>query len=160
MKKRIDQLKKEYDNMINGKNEEEIKEIQKDILEKCKIVVEQENQKFYDEKMKNYEKFKNITVDNKQSMYKLKKILLFRTHSKKMKKRGRKKKYLINEDKTTSSIKNYIVNNSKSVNHKSKKLKQFKQSIKEEKKEIKNKKKYGTPKKYKNKRKIGEPFID
>ena len=73
MKKRIDQLKKEYDNMINGKNEEEIKEIQKDILEKCKIVVEQENQKFYDEKMKNYEKFKNITVDNKQSMYKLKK---------------------------------------------------------------------------------------
>ena len=160
MKKRIDQLQNEYDNMIKDKNEEEISKIQKDILDKCKIVVEQENQKFYDEKMKNYEKFKNITVDNKQSMYKLKKILLFRTHSKKMKKRGRKKKYLNNEEKTTSSIKTYIVNNSNSVSHKSKKLKKFKESIKEEKKEIQKKKKYGTPKKYKNKRKIGEPFID
>ena len=160
MKKRIDQLQIEYDNMIKGKNEEEKNKIQNDILEKCKIVVEQENRKFYDEKMKNYEKFKNITVDNKQSMYKLKKILLFRTHSKKMKKRGRKKKYFNNEDKTTSSIKNYIVNNSNCISHKSKKLKQIKQSIKEEKKDIKNKRKYGTPKKYKNKRKIGEPFID
>ena len=115
--------------------------------------------------MKNYEKFKNITVDNKQSMYKLKKILLFRTHSKKMKRRGRKKKYLSNEEKSTSSIKNYIVNNSNSVNYKSKKISQFKLTNKIEKNETKNinnKKKYGTPKnkRNKNKRKIGEPFID
>ena len=120
MKKRIDQLQIDYDNMIKDKTEEEITKIQDDILEKCKVVVEQENKKFYDEKMKNYEKFKNITVDNKQSMYKLKKILLFRTHSKKMKRRGRKKKYLNNEDKTTSSIKNYISNRSNSANYKSK----------------------------------------
>ena len=83
MKKRIEQLQGEYDNMIRGKTQEEINKIQEDILEKYKVVVEQENKKFYDEKMKNYEKFKNITIDNKQSMYKLKKILLFRTHSKK-----------------------------------------------------------------------------
>ena len=165
MKKRIDKLKEEYDNMIKGKTEEEINKIQEDILSRCKIVVEQENQKFYDEKMKNYEKFKNITADNKQSMYKLKKILLFRTHSKKMKRRGRKKKYLSNEEKSTSSIKNYIVNNSNSVNYKSKKISQFKLTNKIEKNETKNinnKKKYGTPKnkRNKNKRKIGEPFID
>jgi hypothetical protein len=92
MKKKIENLTEEYENMIQGKTEEEIDQIQKDILERCKKVVEQENQKFYDEKMKNYEKFKNITIDNKQSMNKLKKILLFRTHSKKVKRRGRKKK--------------------------------------------------------------------
>ena len=93
MKKKIESLSEEYENMILGKSEEEIEQIQNEILDRCKKVVEQENQKFYDEKMKNYEKFKNITVDNKQSMYKLKKILLFRTHSKKVKRRGRKKKY-------------------------------------------------------------------
>ena len=65
MKKRIEQLTMEYEKMIEGKTEEEIDQIQRDILDKCKVVVEQENQKFYDEKMKNYEKFKNITVDNK-----------------------------------------------------------------------------------------------
>ena len=101
MKKRLEQLQKEYDNLIKDKTEEEIKKIQDDILQKCKIVVEKENKDFYDEKMKNYEKFKNITVDNKQSMYKLKKILLFRTHSKKIKRRGRKKKYINTEDITT-----------------------------------------------------------
>ena len=73
MKKKIENLREEYENMIRGKNEEEIDQIQKDILDNCKKVVEQENQKFYNEKMKNYEKFKNITIDNKQSMYKLKK---------------------------------------------------------------------------------------
>ena len=163
MKKRIDQLQIEYDNMIKDKTEEEIKQIQEDILDKCKVVVEQENKKFYDEKMKNYEKFKNITVDNKQSMYKLKKILLFRTHSKKMKRRGRKKKYLNNEDKTTSSIKNYSTNINKNVNYKPKKLSQKKIQKQLEKNEVKiSKKKFGTPKnkKNKNKIKIGEPYID
>ena len=99
-------MSEEYENMILGKSEEEIEQIQNEILDRCKKVVEQENQKFYDEKMKNYEKFKNITIDNKQSMYKLKKILLFRTHSKKIKRRGRKKKPILGEEKTTSSIKN------------------------------------------------------
>ena len=162
MKKRMEQLTIEYENMIKGKNEEEIDQIQRDILEKCKIVVEQENQKFYDEKMKNYEKFKNITVDNKQSMYKLKKILLFRTHSKKVKRRGRKKKYLLGEEKTTSSIKNYNSinnrintedNNSVNKNTKNSKNKSLiKSKIK--------KKKFDTPKNKKKKRKIGELFID
>jgi hypothetical protein len=131
-------------------------------------MVEEENKKFFDEKMKNYEKFKNSTVDNKQNMYKLKKILLFRTHSKKIKRRGRKKKYLTNEEKSTSSIKNYIQNTSNSMNYRPKKITKFKLSSKKEKekekekKEIKTKKKFGTPKYKKNKTKriIGEPYID
>ena len=163
MKKRIEHLQMEYDNMIQGKTQEEINEINDDILKKCKIVVEQENQKFYDEKMKNYEKFKNITIDNKQSMYKLKKILLFRTHSKKIKRRGRKKKFSSNEERPTSSIKKYITNTtSNSVNYKSKKVSQFKLSNKKEKKGIKNKKKFGMPEIKRNiiKTKIGESFTD
>ena len=53
---------------------------------------EKENEKFYDEKIKNYEKFKNTSLDNKSGILKLKKILLLRTHSKKTKRRGRKRK--------------------------------------------------------------------
>jgi len=163
MKKRIELLQNEYNDMIKDKSEEEINKIQQDILSKCKIVVVEENQKFYDEKMKNYEKFKNINVDNKQSMNKLKKILLFRTHSKKIKRRGRKKKYTSNEEKYTSVNKNNT--RSKSVNYKSRKVSQFKLTdITDIKNGIKknNKKNYGTPKnnKNKNKRKMGEPFLD
>ena len=44
MKKRIEQLTMEYEKMIEGKTEEEIDQIQRDILDKCKVVVEQENQ--------------------------------------------------------------------------------------------------------------------
>ena len=162
MKKKIENLTEEYENMIQGKTEEEIDQIQKDILERCKKVVEQENQKFYDEKMKNYEKFKNITIDNKQSMNKLKKILLFRTHSKKVKRRGRKKKYNLLEEKTTSTIKNYPTNKLTTENTTSNKItKNIKiKKYSKPKKEKSKKKNYGTPKNKKSKRKIGEIFID
>ena len=162
MKKKIENLTEEYENMIQGKTEEEIDQIQKDILERCKKVVEQENQKFYDEKMKNYEKFKNITIDNKQSMNKLKKILLFRTHSKKVKRRGRKRKYNLLEEKTTSTLKNFPTNkitmDNTTSNKITKKIKTTKYS--KPKKEKSKKKNYGTPKNKKSKRKIGEIFID
>ena len=164
MKKRVDNLKEEYEKMIMGKNEEEIDQIQKDILERCKTVVEQENQKFFNEKMKNYEKFKNTTMDNKQSMYKLKKILLFRTHSKKVKRRGRKKKNILGEEKTTSSIKNYLnTTNNKNTsenNSVNKILKNSQLKLNKIKKDKSKKKKYGTPKNKKSKRKIGDLFID
>ena len=164
MKKRVDNLKEEYEKMIMGKNEEEIDQIQKDILERCKTVVEQENQKFFNEKMKNYEKFKNTTMDNKQSMYKLKKILLFRTHSKKVKRRGRKKKNILGEEKTTSSIKNYLnTTNNKNIsenNSVNKILKNSQLKLNKIKKDKSKKKKYGTPKNKKSKRKIGDIFID
>ena len=92
MKKKIENIEKEYEEKIKDKNEEEILKIQEEILEKCKEKVEKENKIFYDEKIKNYEKFKNTSLDNKNGILKLKKILLLRTHSKKTKKRGRKRK--------------------------------------------------------------------
>ena len=46
MKKKIESLSEEYENMILGKSEEEIEQIQNEILDRCKKVVEQENQKF------------------------------------------------------------------------------------------------------------------
>ena len=92
MKKKIENIEKEYEEKIKDKNEEEIIKIQDEILEKCREKVERENKIFYDEKIKNYEKFKNTSLDNKNGILKLKKILLLRTHSKKTKKRGRKRK--------------------------------------------------------------------
>ena len=153
MRKRIEQLQIEYDEIIKGKNLEEINKIQEELLEKYKAIVEQENKKFFEEKMKNYEKFKNITTDNNQSMFKLKKILLFRTHSKKIKKRGRKKKYLLSEEKSTSSVNNYISNNYSTIKHKTKNKNQI---------SSKAKKKFGTPKikKLKNTKKKAEPDVE
>ena len=92
MKKKIILIEKEYEEKINGKTPEEIEKIDEEIMEKCNQVVKTENEKFYDEKLKNYEKFKNTSLDNKTGILKLKKILLLRTHSKKTKRRGRKRK--------------------------------------------------------------------
>jgi len=92
MKKKIILIEKEYEEKINGKTPEEIEKIDEEIMERCNLVVKTENEKFYDEKLKNYEKFKNTSLDNKTGILKLKKILLLRTHSKKTKRRGRKRK--------------------------------------------------------------------
>ena len=92
MKKKIIQIEKEYEEKTKEKSQEEIEKIDEEIMERCKHVVKEENEKFYDEKIKNYEKFKNTSLDNKTGILKLKKILLLRTHSKKTKRRGRKRK--------------------------------------------------------------------
>ena len=92
MKKKIIQIEKEYEEKTKDKTEEEIEKIDEEIMERCNQVVKTENEKFYDEKLKNYEKFKNTSLDNKTGILKLKKILLLRTHSKKTKRRGRKRK--------------------------------------------------------------------
>ena len=103
MRKKIVEIENQYNNKINGKNEEEIKNIQDEILASCKEKVEKENAKFYDEKIKIFEKFKSTSVDNVQSILKLKKVLLLRTHSKKTKRRGRKKKLISIEEIGTTS---------------------------------------------------------
>lgn len=91
MKKRIRELANEYEKMIMDKAEEEIIDMENEFIESCKQTIIDENEKFYNTKMKNYEMFKNTNV-NTPSIKKLKKILNFRTHSKKVKKRGRKRK--------------------------------------------------------------------
>ena len=114
MKKKIDIISQEYNLICFGKNEKEIESIENDILQKCEEVVKDDNKVFYEEKKKNYDKFKNMDIENKQSIGKLKKILLFRTHSKKTKKRGRKRK-LVQEDKFISPISKFNLNKSTSV---------------------------------------------
>ena len=123
MKKKIIQIEKEYEEKIKDKAEEEIEKIDEEIMERCKQIVNKENEKFYDEKIKNYEKFKNTSLDNKTGILKLKKILLLRTHSKKTKRRGRKRKIPYDE----------IINNGNAlINKKSKnlKMKKIKKNIK------------------------------
>ena len=123
MKKKIIQIEKEYEEKTKDKTEEEIEKIDEEIMERCKQIVNKENEKFYDEKIKNYEKFKNTSLDNKTGILKLKKILLLRTHSKKTKRRGRKRKIPYDE----------IINNGNALlNKKSKnlKMKKIKKNIK------------------------------
>ena len=143
MKKKIIQIEKEFEEKIKDKTEQEIEAIQEEILNRCKEKVEKENEKFYDEKLKNYEKFKNTSLDNKTGILKLKKILLLRTHSKKTKRRGRKRKNInISYDELASkakskSIKKYIT---KSVSKKSKKYeKNLKMFVTPKSKKIKKK---------------------
>ena len=114
MKKKIMIISQEYNLICENKSEKEIEFIENDILKKCEDVVKDDNKIFYEEKKKNYDKFKNMDIDNKQSIGKLKKILLFRTHSKKTKKRGRKRK-IVQEDKFISPISKFNLNKSTSV---------------------------------------------
>ena len=123
MKKKIILIEKEYEEKINGKTPEEIEKIDEEIMERCNQVVKTENEKFYDEKLKNYEKFKNTSLDNKTGILKLKKILLLRTHSKKTKRRGRKRKIPYDE----------IVNNGNDIKikkNKNLKIKKIRKNLK------------------------------
>ena len=106
MQKKLYSFNNEYDEIIRNHNETEIDSIYEDIISKCKEVIKDDNEKFYDEKRKNYEKFKSVKIENKQSICKLKKLLLFRTHSKKMKKRGRKKKIILQSNNTINNVNN------------------------------------------------------
>ena len=119
MKKKIIKIEKEYEEKIKDKTSEEIEKIDEEIMERCKQIVKEENEKFYDEKIKNYEKFKNTSLDNKTGILKLKKILLLRTHSKKTKRRGRKRKIPYDE----------FINNGNEIKNK-KKTKKFRKNMK------------------------------
>ena len=123
MKKKIIQIEKDYEEKIKDKAPEEIEKIDEEIMERCKQVVKTENEKFYDEKLKNYEKFKNTSLDNKSGILKLKKILLLRTHSKKTKRRGRKRK--IPFDDIINNI-----NEPKNKKNKNLKLKKIRKNLK------------------------------
>ena len=143
MKKKIIQIEKEFEEKIKDKTEQEIEAIQEEILNRCKEKVEKENEKFYDEKLKNYEKFKNTSLDNKSGILKLKKILLLRTHSKKTKRRGRKRKNnIISYDEMNFKVKNKSIKKyiNKSVSKKSKKYeKNLKMFVTPKSKKIKKK---------------------
>ena len=146
MKKKIGQIEKDYEEKIKDKNEDEINKIQDEILSKCKETVDKNNALFYDEKIKNYEKFKNTSLDNKTGILKLKKILLLRTHSKKTKRRGRRRKNDLPNEEITSTVSKKKYKYIKKSNNKSV-SKKIKKNL------TKNLKMYITPKNKKNKKK-------
>ena len=92
MKKKISEFEIEYSQMIRDKTSDEIDFITNNFIDKCNTFIKEENQKFYNDKLKHYEMFKNSNT-NTTNIKKLKKLLNFRTHSKKTKKRGRKPKH-------------------------------------------------------------------
>ena len=49
-----------YNEIIKDKSQEEIENINNDIIAKCTKVINNDNEKFYDEKNKIYEKFKSL----------------------------------------------------------------------------------------------------
>lgn len=100
MKKRCKDISNEFDKLKKDKSEEDIEKIQNEILENYKNKNEKENEVFFEEKMKHYKNFKNSKTTSKNKDWK--NILNLRTHSKKIKKRGRKAKKI--KDKHTTEI--------------------------------------------------------
>jgi hypothetical protein len=95
MKKRCKDISKEFDLLKKEKTFEDIENITNEILDEYKIKNEKENKIFFEEKMKHYKNFKNSKSTCKDKDWK--NILNLRTHSKKVKKRGRKAKKTKNE---------------------------------------------------------------
>ena len=102
-----------------------------DFCEDCLKKIKEENEKYYEEKKANYEKFKEENTDM-ASIRKLKKILRFRTHSKKTRKKGRKpkqnniprpqpivrvKKIIIEEPHEEATLQNNNINNNNESNY-------------------------------------------
>jgi hypothetical protein len=80
------------------KSDEEIKTIiEEDILKGCQERINEKNKHFYEERKKQLSKFKKSKFKG-ESAKKWKKILNLRSHSKKTKKRGRKKKTIQDEN--------------------------------------------------------------
>jgi hypothetical protein len=105
MKKKKIIVENEYNKKLNEYKEKNIElnnqEIEDLIIEDFKKIIEEEMKKTNEEKKKAYEKFKKMKlskIGNNQkynnlmiNAYKIRKVLGFRTHSKKSKRRGRKK---------------------------------------------------------------------
>ena len=90
MKKRCKEISIEFQKIIDNKSSEQIEKIENEIFEESKKKNEETNKDFFEEKLKHYKLFKNSKSNSKNKD--LKNILNLRTHSKKVKKRGRKSK--------------------------------------------------------------------
>lgn len=102
MKKRCKEITAEFETLIEHKSLEQIKKIENEIFEESKIKNEETNKAFFEEKLKHYKLFKNSKTNSKNKEWK--NILNLRTHSKKIKKRGRKSK----KDKGSDEAENNI----------------------------------------------------
>ena len=112
--KKLFEYKEKYHNLSD-------REIEDILIEDFKKVIEEEMKKTNEEKKKAYEKFKKMKISkigNNQknfnlmiNAYKIRKVLGFRTHSKKSKKRGRKKLSNINNTNVNSTTNNESIKN-------------------------------------------------
>jgi hypothetical protein len=137
MKKRCKEISEELEELIKEKSSDEIEKIENHILEECKRKNEETNKIFFEEKLVNYKLFKNSKSDTKNKEWR--NILNLRSHSKKIKKKGRKHKKknsesIITETSINSALKhenldelncktkikkfNNILNNNNSINYK------------------------------------------
>ncbi|MCQ2821187.1 MAG: hypothetical protein MJ252_28335 [archaeon] len=91
MQKKLIDFDQEFKKMVEKVSESEIDAFEKNFINKCLFAINKDNEKYYKEKETNYEKFKQESSD-KSAIKQLKKILHFRTHSKKTKRKGRKPK--------------------------------------------------------------------
>jgi predicted transcriptional regulator len=87
MKKKCKELSGEFYEMLKTRCSN-AQELEDTILEESKEKLKEFNKNFFDEKMRHYKKFMNSKPSSKQNW---KSILNLRTHSKKIKKRGRKR---------------------------------------------------------------------
>ena len=121
MKKKIRGIESKYNSLIGtvNYNTEEVEKEENAIIEKMKKIVGEKLKKVNDEKKKVYEKFKKMNIDSNANSNspmavtskKIRKVLGFRTHSKKSKRKGRKKSPIksyesISKDDQHSAFKN------------------------------------------------------
>jgi hypothetical protein len=103
MKKRCRELSGEFQEFVNSKVEDKlstydsqeniVNEVEEDILRSCQEENEEIHKTFFEERKKQINKFKRSKITN-ETDNKWKKILNLRSHSKKIRKRGRKKSKL------------------------------------------------------------------
>ena len=121
MKKRCREINVEFEKIINTRTNESLEKIENEILEECKTKNEDSNKSFFVEKIKQYKLFKNSKTNSKNKEWKT--ILNLRTHSKKIKKRGRKTKKIkstenIIKDNTKLSVNSLNLENENKVKYK------------------------------------------
>jgi hypothetical protein len=106
MKKKCNDISKEFDEIINqrileensadGDEKEIIIQVENEILSQCQMRNNEINKTFFEERVKQINKFKKAKILDPESGKKWKKILNLRSHSKKVRKRGRKKNKILN----------------------------------------------------------------
>ncbi len=99
MKKKLDHLQMKYNSILNNSVNLNDREKEEDeLIEKMKKIVNEQMEKVNEEKRKAYEKFKKMKIENNpnsntliNNSSKLRKVLGFRTHSKKNRRKSKKK---------------------------------------------------------------------
>ncbi len=114
MRKRIKDLSNEFEETLKLRGITDHHILEEEILEECKKKINQDNKAFIEEKLKYYKKFKNSKTGSNEN---LKKVLKLRSHSKKVRKRGRKCKKKLNLSLNSTNEKNNVVESPNLIKH-------------------------------------------